>query len=136
MRRAVRICGRPLRRTESEPVRIPLLGKLPSDALCNTDPMTGSSAALVELVGLLDRREARIAIVGQGYVGLPLAMRAVELGFSVTGYDTAAGRVDALRAANSYVEDVSSEQLHSALESGYCATTDPAGLSGFHVAII
>ena len=98
--------------------------------------MTGSPAALVELVNLLDRREARIAIVGQGYVGLPVAMRAVELGFSVTGYDTAAGRVDALRAGNSYVEDVSSEQLRSALESGYRATTDPADLAGFDVAII
>ena len=98
--------------------------------------MAGSSAALVGLVGLLDRREARIAIVGQGYVGLPLAMRAVETGFSVTGYDTAAGRVDAVRAGHSYVEDVSSEQLRSALESGYRATTDPAGLAGFHVAII
>ena len=98
--------------------------------------MTGSPAALVELVNLFDRREARIAIVGQGYVGLPLAMRAVELGFSVTGYDTAAGRVDALRAGNSYVEDVSSEQLRSALESGYRATTDPADLAGFDVAII
>lgn len=98
--------------------------------------MTGSSAALVELVTLLDRHAARIAIVGQGYVGLPLAMRAVELGFSVTGYDTAAGRVDALRAANSYVEDVSSEQLRSAIESGYRATTDPADLAGFDVAII
>ena len=84
----------------------------------------------------LTRREARIAIVGQGYVGLPLAMRAAELGFTVTGYDTATGRVEALQAGNSYVEDVSSEQLRSAIESGYRATTDPAGLAGFDVAII
>jgi UDP-N-acetyl-D-glucosamine dehydrogenase len=98
--------------------------------------MVGSSGALVELVGRLDRREARIAIVGQGYVGLPLAMRAAELGFPVIGYDTAEGRVEALRAGHSYVEDVSSEQLHIAIERGYEATTDPAGLAGFDVAVI
>jgi UDP-N-acetyl-D-glucosamine dehydrogenase len=85
---------------------------------------------------LLEQRGARIAIVGQGYVGLPLAMRAAELGFAVTGYDTASGRVEALQAGRSYVEDVSSEQLRSAIDSGYRATTDPADLAGFDVAVI
>ena len=91
---------------------------------------------LRELVGRLEQRDARIAIVGQGYVGLPLAMRAAELGFSVTGYDVDAGRVDALRAGLSYVEDVNSEQLRAATEAGYRATTDPAELAGFDVAVI
>ena len=85
---------------------------------------------------LLEQRGARIAIVGQGYVGLPLAMRAAELGFAVTGYDTASGRVEALQAGRSYVEDVSSEQLRSAIDSGYRATTDPADLADFDVAVI
>jgi nucleotide sugar dehydrogenase len=98
--------------------------------------MPDRSAMLRALEESLTGREARIAIVGQGYVGLPLAMRAAELGFTVTGYDTATGRVEALQAGNSYVEDVSSEQLRSAIESGYRATTDPAGLAGFDVAII
>jgi nucleotide sugar dehydrogenase len=84
----------------------------------------------------LGRGEARIAIVGQGYVGLPLAVRAAEIGFAVTGYDTASGRIDALRAGHSYVEDVSSEQLRSATASGYLPTTDSAALAGFDVAII
>jgi UDP-N-acetyl-D-glucosamine dehydrogenase len=98
--------------------------------------MTESSAMLRALEELLERRGARIAVVGQGYVGLPLAMRAAELGFTVTGYDTAAGRVEALRAGQSYVEDVSSEQLRRAMESGYTATTDSTGLAGFDVAVI
>jgi nucleotide sugar dehydrogenase len=98
--------------------------------------MTGPSAMLRALEERLERREARIAVVGQGYVGLPLAMRAAELGFPVTGYDTATGRIDALRDGHSYVEDVSSEQLASAIESGYTATTDPVALAGFDVAII
>jgi UDP-N-acetyl-D-glucosamine dehydrogenase len=98
--------------------------------------MTGSPAMLRALEELLERRDARIAVVGQGYVGLPLAIRAVELGFSVTGYDTATGRVEALQAGRSYVEDVSSDQLRSANESRYRATTDPADLASFDVAII
>src|SRR6478672_4994468 len=98
--------------------------------------MPDRSAMLRALEGSLARRDARIAVVGQGYVGLPLAMRAAELGFPVTGYDTATGRIDALRDGHSYVEDVSSEQLASAIESGYTATTDPAALAGFDVAII
>ena len=43
---------------------------------------------------------------------------------------SATGRVEALRAGHSYVEDVSSEQLRSAIESGYDATTDPGGPGG------
>ncbi len=84
----------------------------------------------------LVRRDARIAVVGQGYVGLPLSMRAAELGFTVIGYDIATGRIEALRAGHSYVEDVSSEQLKSALTAGYEPTTDPAALAGFDVAVI
>src|SRR5437879_4882878 len=98
--------------------------------------MTDQAAMLRVLEERLERHEARIAIVGQGYVGLPLAMRAAELGFAVTGYDTATGRVEALQAGHSYVEDVSTEQPRSAIEAGYRATTDPAGLAGFDVAII
>jgi nucleotide sugar dehydrogenase len=98
--------------------------------------MTGSPARLRALEERLVQRNARISVVGQGYVGLPLAIRAVELGFAVTGYDTAPGRVEALQAGRSYVEDVSSDQLRSAIESGYRASTDPGDLAGFDVAII
>src|SRR6476661_8605388 len=78
----------------------------------------------------------RRPVANQRHGRHPLAMRAAELGFTVTGYDTATGRVEALEAGRSYVEDVSSEQLRSAIESGYRATTDPAALAGFDVAII
>ena len=98
--------------------------------------MTEPSPMLRALDDLLERRDARIAVVGQGYVGLPLAMRAAELGFAVTGYDIASGRIEALRAGQSYVEDVSNEQLRRAVESGFRPTTDPADLAGFDVAII
>ena len=49
----------------------------------------------------------RVVVVGQGYVGLPLAMRAVEVGYTVIGLETDDKRVAALRAGDSYVGDIS-----------------------------
>ncbi len=76
-------------------------------------------------------------VVGQGYVGLPLAMRAVQAGFDVVGFDTDEARVKALAAGESYVEDVASTELASALASGhYRASSDPADCAGFDVAVV
>ena len=58
------------------------------------------------LAARLDQRRARVVVIGQGYVGLPVAMRASAVGFPVVGFDTDAERVAALRAGTSYVNDV------------------------------
>jgi UDP-N-acetyl-D-glucosamine dehydrogenase len=79
----------------------------------------------------------RLVVVGQGYVGLPLAMRAVQVGFDVTGYEINDARVARLSAGESYVEDINAEELRAAIASGrYRATSDPADISGFDVAVI
>jgi len=79
----------------------------------------------------------KVVVVGQGYVGLPLAMRAVEVGYEVIGFDTDSRRVERLKAADSYVEDIASEQLSTALNTDrYVPTTDPGQLAGFDVALI
>ncbi len=79
----------------------------------------------------------KVVVLGQGYVGLPLAMRAVEAGYEVIGFDTNARRVELLADAASYVEDVSSEQLSEALATGrYFPTSFPARLTEFDVALI
>ena len=70
---------------------------------------------LTRLLQRIDDREATVVLVGQGYVGLPVAMRASELGFRVVGYDTSDERIEALRQARSYVEDVSDDELRAAL---------------------
>ena len=76
-------------------------------------------------------------MVGQGYVGLPLAMRAVEVGWSVVGFDVDTARVKLLEAGESPVEDVPDGALRAALDDGsYLPTTDPARLEGFDVAVI
>ena len=80
---------------------------------------------------------SRLVVVGQGYVGLPLAMRAVEVGFDVTGLEIDDARVKRLSAGESYVEDVPSSELAAALATGrYRATSDEADIAGFDVAVI
>jgi UDP-N-acetyl-D-glucosamine dehydrogenase len=78
-----------------------------------------------------------VLVVGQGYVGLPLAMRAVAAGHRVTGFDVAADRVKRLAAGDSFVEDVPGPELQAALDGGrYEVTDDAAACAGFDVAVI
>ena len=88
------------------------------------------------LLGRIDDRTARIVIVGQGYVGLPVAMRASEVGFAVIGYEIDQRRVAALREGRSFVEDVPDSRLAEALQRGYSVTDQIDDLAGFDVAII
>ncbi|WP_348788970.1 nucleotide sugar dehydrogenase [Leifsonia sp. NPDC080035] len=79
----------------------------------------------------------KAVIVGQGYVGLPVAMRAVEVGYDVVGIDLDSNRIAALKVGASYVDDISDAVLARALESGrYRATTDYDDTAGFDVAVI
>lgn len=79
----------------------------------------------------------KVIVVGQGYVGLPVSIRAVEVGFDVIGIDLDLERVSRLRSANSYVEDISNQALASALDSGrYLPTSDYADTAGFDIAVI
>jgi UDP-N-acetyl-D-glucosamine dehydrogenase len=79
----------------------------------------------------------RVVVVGQGYVGLPLAMRAVAAGFDVIGFDLDAAKVEALASARTCIEDVTDADLAGALETGrYQVTSKAADLSGFDIAVI
>jgi UDP-N-acetyl-D-glucosamine dehydrogenase len=76
-------------------------------------------------------------VAGLGYVGLPLAIRAVSVGHEVVGYDTDAVRVKRLEAGGSYVEDVSERELAEALNSGRFRLSSNADVcTGFDVALI
>lgn len=79
----------------------------------------------------------RVVVIGQGYVGLPLAVRAVEQGYDVIGYDLDQARVEQLAAGTSFVEDISDERLAAATATGrYRPSADPADLAGFDLAVI
>jgi UDP-N-acetyl-D-glucosamine dehydrogenase len=82
-------------------------------------------------------RMAEVVVVGQGYVGLPLAMRAVHAGHRVVGYDTDHRRIGRLLEGDSYVEDVSPAQLGEMLAAGrYLPTDDEDAIDGFDFALI
>ena len=61
----------------------------------------------------------QVVVIGQGYVGLPLAIRAVEVGYNVVGIDLDSRRVKQLSTGTSYVEDVPAERLRVALDSDH-----------------
>jgi len=75
------------------------------------------------LVRKLEAREARVGIVGLGYVGLPLAVEFAESGFTVLGFEVSAGKVDAVNRAESYVGDVASERLLPVVKDGRLTAT-------------
>jgi UDP-N-acetyl-D-glucosamine dehydrogenase len=78
-----------------------------------------------------------LTVIGQGYVGLPLAMLAVGAGHDVIGLDVDATRVELLRQGRSYVDDIDDAQLRAAVDSGrYIATADYSDVAGFDVAVI
>ncbi len=79
----------------------------------------------------------KVVVVGQGYVGLPLAMRAVAVGMAVVGYDISEVRISRLASGLSYIEDISDDEIGRAVKSGrYVATTQLRECSDFDVAII
>ncbi|HEX7167984.1 MAG TPA: nucleotide sugar dehydrogenase [Acidimicrobiales bacterium] len=86
---------------------------------------------------MTDGKPQKVVVVGQGYVGLPLAMRAVEVGYRVVGFDVDENRVKRLAAGESFVEDVSNDELQAALASGrYTASTEAKSVGGFDIAVI
>ena len=71
-----------------------------------------------------------LAIIGQGYVGLPLAMAAVDGGWTVIGIDNLEAKVAQINSGSSPVEDISETQLQAAIAKGaYKATTDYSAVS-------
>jgi len=81
--------------------------------------------------------DSRVAIVGLGYVGLPLAVSFAEAGCEVVGIDSSAARIAQLAAGSSPIDDVADERLTAALADAFrLATTAEADLSGVDVVFV
>ena len=63
--------------------------------------------------------DERVAIIGLGYVGLPLAISFVEAGLAVVGVDASAARVAELRDGRSPIDDIDDDRLRAALDAGF-----------------
>jgi UDP-N-acetyl-D-glucosamine dehydrogenase len=72
----------------------------------------------------VEKREARVGIIGLGYVGLPLALLFIESGFKVTGFDVDATKVEALNAGGSYIQRIPPAEIAAARAKSFSATSD------------
>lgn len=77
-----------------------------------------------------------VTIVGQGYVGLPLAQAASAAGWKVNGLDVSEAVVARLNAGESHIDDLSNEDIQTMISDGYQATVDPAIVSSSNVVVI
>jgi len=97
--------------------------------MCPRRSSAGHASAAEPLIRKIDKRTARLGVIGLGYVGLPLAVEFAEAGFHVTGIDIDERRVRELNRGHSYIQDVPTAQLRKLVRSGHLtATTDFAVL--------
>ncbi len=81
------------------------------------------------LLQKIENRTARVAVMGLGYVGLPLAVVFADVGFEVTGIDPDQSKIDCLKRGESYIQDVPSQDVRRHVEAGRLrATSDFAAL--------
>ncbi|MGB3186130.1 MAG: nucleotide sugar dehydrogenase [Ornithinimicrobium sp.] len=76
------------------------------------------------------------AVIGLGYVGLPLASVATHAGLSVIGFDINSGIVDSLNAGKSHIDDLSDADVSAMVEAGFTSTTDESLLAQARVIVI
>jgi UDP-N-acetyl-D-glucosamine dehydrogenase len=81
-------------------------------------PSQSSTSQKELLLHKITHVQAHIAVIGMGYVGLPLAACVAKIGFSVTGFDLNAERIAMLKQGKSYINDVSSDELAPLVRTG------------------
>jgi len=82
------------------------------------------------------RREAKIGVIGLGYVGLPLTLLFSEERFRVTGFDVDAAKVEKLNAGGSYIHRIEPEHIQAAQKSGFHATSNFAEIADVDAVLI
>ena len=81
------------------------------------------------LLRKIEDRSAKVAVVGLGYVGLPLAVEFAKAGFTVIGYDVSQRVVDLLNEGKSHIQDVPAREVAALVKAKkFVATTDDARL--------
>jgi len=86
--------------------------------------------------GKIKERQARVGVIGLGYVGLPLSLLYVEQKFPVTGFDIDERKVDSLTEGKSYIYRIPTESIEEARGKGFSATSDFSKLSEMDAIII
>ncbi|HRM22274.1 MAG TPA: nucleotide sugar dehydrogenase, partial [Neisseria sp.] len=81
-------------------------------------------------------KSAKIGIVGLGYVGLPLMLRYVDIGYQVLGFDIDEEKVAKLNQGQSYIEHIPAEKIAEASKNLFEATTDFSRISEVEAVIL
>jgi UDP-N-acetyl-D-glucosamine dehydrogenase len=89
-----------------------------------------------QLKNKIQQRQARVGIIGLGYVGLPLALLYSEQKFPVTGFDIDARKVETLTQGGSYIYRIAPEEIQAARSQGFSATSDYSQLTAMDAIII
>jgi UDP-N-acetyl-D-glucosamine dehydrogenase len=95
-----------------------------------------SSSLFTDLKGRIEARQAKVGIIGLGYVGLPLALLYSEKKFPVTGFDVDQKKVDTLAQGGSYIFRISPDEIRAAKSSGFQATADYSQITAMDAIII
>jgi UDP-N-acetyl-D-glucosamine dehydrogenase len=89
-----------------------------------------------QLKAKIQQRQARVGIIGLGYVGLPLALLYSEQKFRVTGFDIDARKVETLAKGASYIYRITGEEIQAAQAHGFAATADYSKIAEMDAIII
>jgi UDP-N-acetyl-D-glucosamine dehydrogenase len=101
--------------------------------IMTTPTLSSFSSALKSKI---ESRQARVAVIGLGYVGLPLALLYTDQKFPVTGFDIDQRKVDTLNAGGSYIFRITPPEIQAALAAGLKATSNYAQISEMDAIII
>jgi UDP-N-acetyl-D-glucosamine dehydrogenase len=94
------------------------------------------AALFPELKNKIEQKQARVAVIGLGYVGLPLALLYTEQEFSVTGFDIDARKISTLEQGSSYIFRIPADEIQAAKKKGFTATAEYSRLSEMDAIII
>jgi UDP-N-acetyl-D-glucosamine dehydrogenase len=92
--------------------------------------------SLDQLKHKIEQRQARLGIIGLGYVGLPLALLYSEQKFRITGFDIDSRKIETLAKGGSYIYRIAPEEIQAAQANGFTATSDYAQLTAMDAVII
>ncbi|HTR23437.1 MAG TPA: nucleotide sugar dehydrogenase [Terriglobales bacterium] len=100
-----------------------------------TTQMTATSS-FSDLKNRIASRQARVGIIGLGYVGLPLALLYSEQKFRVTGFDIDQKKVDTINSGGTYIFRITAEEIAAAKANGFKPTSDYAQIRDMDAIII
>ncbi len=95
-----------------------------------------AAALFSDLKSKIEQKQARVAVIGLGYVGLPLALLYTEQKFSVTGFDIDARKISTLEQGGSYIFRIPATEIQAAKKKGFSATAEYARLTEMDAIII